>query len=123
VSSTNGYGLRDKIREAIKTGKLPGQHPVRTWGGRGSGEPCAICGELIRPNESELEVEYGGAGNGGRNGNGNGHTNLHLHVGCCSAWEAERRALSAAQPRGEPAAVLFTAEQRGNMRSCEGETT
>jgi hypothetical protein len=35
--------LREKAREAIRSGKLPGRRPDRTWAGPGLGVACAIC--------------------------------------------------------------------------------
>jgi hypothetical protein len=127
MSSTKEAGLREKIREAIQEGRLPEQRPTHTWGGRGSGAPCAVCGQPISPDEFEFELEYArpwngnGNGNGGsRNGaNGNGRANLNVHLSCCSTWESERRALLRSQ--AESAGTLLAANEGGNMRGRESE--
>ncbi len=37
--------LREKVREAIRNGRLPRTRPDRRFGAPGSGEPCALCGD------------------------------------------------------------------------------
>jgi hypothetical protein len=108
MRSTKEEGLRERIRKAIEEGRLPGQRPAHTWGGRGSGAACAVCAESISPEQFEFELEYA------RAGNANGLVNLHVHVSCCSTWESERRALQRSQ--AESAGVLFAAAEGGNMR-------
>ena len=119
MSSTKEKDLRDRIREAIRDGRLPGQRPSHTWGGSGSGAPCAVCGEPISLDQFEFELEYAPAGNGNANGNGNGI--LHVHLPCCSTWESERRALLRSQ--AESVGTLFATSGGGNMRGREPETT
>jgi hypothetical protein len=116
MSFTNEERLRDRIRQGLQDGSLPREPPARTWGGRGSGAPCAICGAPINPDQPEFEFEYG------RVGNGNGPANLHVHVPCCSVWESERKALSWRRT-GEAVAGLFAAEEGGNMRPREPQIT
>ena len=55
--SGNGT-VRDNLREAIRSGKLPGQSPQRTWAGQGCGAPCMICGHAINADELEYELEF-----------------------------------------------------------------
>jgi hypothetical protein len=81
--SDNGM-LRDRVREAIRTGKLPDRSPERTWGGQGSGTCCAICDERLSPHQVEFELEFA-TGDDGRGGE-----NCHVHVCCFSAWERQR---------------------------------
>jgi hypothetical protein len=50
--------LREKAREAIQCGKLPAMKPSRPWGGPGSGTPCSVCGEPVKPGQMEPEIEY-----------------------------------------------------------------
>lgn len=76
--------LRDRVREAIRTRKLPDRSPERTWGGPGSGTCCAICDEQLRPDEVEFELEFA------TGDNGIGGENCHVHVCCFSAWERQR---------------------------------
>jgi hypothetical protein len=80
----SGNGMRrDRVRDAIRTGKLPDRSPERTWGGQGSGTCCAICDEWLRPDEVEFELEFATGSNGGVE-------NHHVHVCCFSAWERHR---------------------------------
>ena len=76
--------LRDRVRDATRTGKLPDRSPERTWGGPGSGTCCAICGERLRHDEVEYELEFA------TGDNGKGAENYHVHVCCFSAWERQR---------------------------------
>jgi hypothetical protein len=43
--------------ERIEAGELPGEVPKSVWGGKGGGDPCALCGKHIRRNEVEYEVQ------------------------------------------------------------------
>jgi hypothetical protein len=92
--------LREKVREALRTGKLPDHPPERTWGGRGSGGSyCSICGDAIKADQVEFELEF----SHGVNGNGSG--SLHVHLRCFSAWDSEREAMAAQKlmtPTGLP---------------------
>ena len=87
--------LREKARAALRTGRIPARVPANLWGGRGSGEACAICGLPVAFEQSELEVDFDGSG-----------ATFHLHAACFSAWESERRqADDAALRRGTPPLV------------------
>ena len=55
--------LRNKARELIQLGLLP-KRPDRTWGGFGSGGVCLLCGETIRPDQTEVEAEFNGVDGG-----------------------------------------------------------
>ena len=76
--------LRDKAREAIRTGKLPSRQPDRMWGGPGIGKFCTICGEPINWDQLELEIQFA------RVGSSLGHDSYPVHVRCFAAWEFER---------------------------------
>jgi hypothetical protein len=73
--------LRAKAREAIPTGKLPSRRPDRTWGGRGVGALCTVCGEAVTEDHLELEVQFA------RDGDNPGLDKFHIHVRCFAAWE------------------------------------
>jgi hypothetical protein len=91
--------FRDRVLEAISSGKLPDRCADRTWAGRGCGAPCVICGRPINADELEYELEFVTGDNG---------TQLaayHVHNGCFWAWECERRKL-ASKPSGETAVEL-----------------
>jgi hypothetical protein len=76
--------LREKAREAIRSGMLPVGKPDRTFGGQGSGVTCAICGDQVKRDQLELEIEFN------RHGVMPGLDRYHLHVRCFAAWELER---------------------------------
>lgn len=63
--------------ELLASGKLPYEHPMEITGGDGSGEPCALCGELIDRSDIEIEAVYP-------------RRSLHFHVACNNAWKAAR---------------------------------
>ena len=75
--------LRDKVREAIRARKLPSRRPDRASSGPGVGEPCAICGEPIKPDQMELEIQFI------RNGRSPHVKSHHVHLRCFAAWEFE----------------------------------
>jgi len=72
-------------------GTLPGQPPLRTWGGQGSGALCALCAETIGPDQCEYEFEYANASPA------RGRAAVHVHVECYSVWERARPAAQVAQ--------------------------
>lgn len=75
--------LREKARNAIRTGKLPAVKPGRTWGGPGNGTRCSLCGEPVTQGQMELEIEYR------RAGATSGLDKYYLHVRCFAVWECE----------------------------------
>jgi hypothetical protein len=78
--------LREKARESIHRGKLPGRPPDRTWVGPGVGASCALCGEPIRRDQVECEIVFKHDGDGDEPW----LDPFHLHHRCFSAWELER---------------------------------
>ena len=76
--------LRALAREAIRSANLPARKPDRVYGGAGTRVPCAVCGELITPDQSEMEVDFN------RHGVQPGIDRHFLHVRCLAAWEFER---------------------------------
>lgn len=76
--------LRARAREAVKTGHLPDHPPARVWGGPGSGEPCAVCGDAVDKEDVELELQF-------TSNEGADATSYHVHARCFGAWELERR--------------------------------
>jgi hypothetical protein len=77
--------LHRLAREAIRSGTLPRERPEGAWGGPGSGEACAVCGDPVKADELGYEVEF--AGHVGPSGPGI----CQLHIRCFSAWELESR--------------------------------
>jgi hypothetical protein len=87
MASSTKETLLEQVREAIEVGRLPCQPPARSWGGRGTGAACAICGEQIGPNQLEYELEFA------RAGSTQGQAGIHVHLQCWSTWELERLAV------------------------------
>jgi hypothetical protein len=76
--------LRDKARDAVRCGSLPTRFPSRVFGGPGSGNACAVCGQQIRRQEMELELEFTMQDAPART------DRYRLYPACCNAWESER---------------------------------
>lgn len=76
--------LPDRVRDAIRTGKIPDRSPERTWGGRGCGASCAICDQLISADELEFELQF-------PKGSRGEPADYYVHQGCFLAWESELR--------------------------------
>jgi|RhiMetdeSRZDD1v2_1073273.scaffolds.fasta_scaffold284714_4 hypothetical protein len=74
--------VREKARDAIRSGKLPTHPHGRTLAGPGGGTACAVCGEPIKQNQVEYEIEFRLHG---------GLANYHFHLRCFAAWEMECR--------------------------------
>lgn len=110
--------LRQKIRNVIEAGTLPDRRPERMWGGPGSGVVCALCGETVTADQTELELEFVA-------NEQDGYLVHHAHVGCFSLWEAERenRPGGPVSP-GERSATgqgqaLPVANARGTISVCD----
>ena len=78
----NETAVHGKAREVARAGKLPNRRPDRSWGGRGAGADCAICGTPVTNDELEFEFEFA------RSGDDPGRDTYHVHVRCFWAWEA-----------------------------------
>jgi hypothetical protein len=72
--------LRPIARERIAKGRLPHDPPKRMWGGRGTGQLCAVCDKPIQPDEVEFEVE--------QSLDGTVHT-FYFHILCQAVWQLE----------------------------------
>ncbi|HEY1725069.1 MAG TPA: hypothetical protein VGF89_06585 [Steroidobacteraceae bacterium] len=72
--------LQLRARARISEGRLPCPHQFRTWGGRGSNRPCALCDTAIRPDEVEYEIEAP---------EDDGARLFHFHILCHNAWQYE----------------------------------
>jgi hypothetical protein len=70
--------LRRRAREEIQKGRLPDSAPASIWGGRGSGLPCAVCGDPILPNQVEYEISES-----------SGVDSLRFHLPCHAVWQLE----------------------------------
>ena len=74
--------LRRRAHAALQTGLLPRERPRGIWGGNGSGERCAVCGQAIEPSEMELEIELAAG-----EVSVHGVREFHLHLRCFAAWQ------------------------------------
>lgn len=104
--------LRARAREAMKAGKLPEHPPERTWGGPGSGAPCALCGKTVGNEEIEFELQFA-------SDRDSGAATYHLHTQCFAVWELERRHESPnddALPQGGNEGIM-----RGRERNATAE--
>jgi hypothetical protein len=72
--------LRPLARECIAKGRLPRNPPAKLWGGRGSGELCALCGKPIERDQVEYEVEVSLDGT---------VRTFRFHIVCQSVWQLE----------------------------------
>jgi hypothetical protein len=78
--------LREKAREALRSGKLPTAQASHTYGGRASGTTtCAVCWQTIARDETELDAEF--------DRSGMSPDVYHFHPRCFAAWEFERTKL------------------------------
>jgi hypothetical protein len=106
--------LPEKVRELLRSGRLPAHSPHRVWGGPGSGrERCLVCGEMVSPQEVAIEAEFNSA---------NGLISLDFHGRCFRVLESEWRRFKPASDstgnratlRPEPTPDLVPAEVRMN---------
>jgi len=77
--------LRRRACAALHADVLPRALPRRTWGGRGSGALCPVCGHTIEPAKLEVELEFAAADSG------NAVHEVHMHLPCFAAWEIAMR--------------------------------
>jgi hypothetical protein len=70
--------LRQRIRDKIMAGTLPGQPPLNVWAGVGDGHRCSACDAPIRASETEIELELGP-----------GRPGVRLHRPCYAIWQEE----------------------------------
>ena len=108
--------LHVRAREAMKTGRLPDHRPERVWGGLGSGEPCAVCGEAVDKNDVELELQFASDPVAAA-------TSYHVHAKCFGAWEVERRSRDSnghSLPRADDGGIISGRERQRNTRDPGG---
>ena len=70
--------LRRRAREEIQNGRLPESLAASMWGGRGSGLPCAVCGDCIRTDQVEYEIA-----------DPSGGEPFRFHPSCHTVWHLE----------------------------------
>jgi hypothetical protein len=78
--------IREKARDAIRSGKIPSRAQRRTFGRPGSGDICSICAEPLRRDQLELEIDFQRPGAAPEV--------HHLHPRCLAAWGLERTKLT-----------------------------
>jgi hypothetical protein len=71
--------VAEMIRNKLAVGTLPHDDPVRLRAGRGSGSPCAGCGEPILGTEPEYAPQYNDP-----------RPVVRFHGRCYGIWDAER---------------------------------
>ena len=77
--------LRERAREAIRSGKLPLRPADRIVGRHGwSGLSCPVCGEPVKRGEVDVEIQFR------RLDPTLGLDCYQLHPRCFAAWEFER---------------------------------
>jgi hypothetical protein len=81
-SNDKALPLRERVRDGIRSGKLPNRKPSSTWGGSGNGARCAVCDGNLRRDQVELEFEV-------KHQDGTNNTTYRMHVSCYTTWEAE----------------------------------
>jgi len=77
--------LRAKADDAMRTSTLPSRRPDRTWSGPGIGLACAVCAQLVRRHDREMQIQFEHASRVP------GFDLFQLHLRCFAAWELERR--------------------------------
>jgi hypothetical protein len=109
-------GLATKIREMVRSGQLPDEHPVRVWTGFGPGsDRCHACGALIPADQVVMEAVFGSEE----------ATSLFFHRRCFdlvdSEWSRTQRAIMpGTAPTGASTAGANGAEadeQRSDRRA------
>lgn len=84
--------LQQLARQRLRAGAIPARQPDQSWGGRGSRQPCPVCGRAVSAQELEMELEFRSRG---------GVERFFLHIQCYGAWDIERRQMP---PESLPAA-------------------
>jgi len=80
---------RDLAKCAIDEGRVPARLPDDTFGGRGTGRPCAVCRLPISAEEADLLVHVPRVGRAKA-------VVFHVHGSCAAAWRIEVAALAQA---------------------------
>ena len=75
--------LRERVQALLREGQLPRAEPLRRWIARGTGHPCALCGDDVEPADYEIELEFAVEAGG--------IMTYIFHASCQRLWDAERR--------------------------------
>jgi|SoiMetStandDraft_2_1073263.scaffolds.fasta_scaffold01738_6 hypothetical protein len=102
--------LRERAREVIRTGTLPGRRPDRMWGGPGAGADCAVCGTTVPRSQVEFEIEFF------ENGDESKVDKYHVHVRCFAVWELERHNAAVIESKPPTDGVGSTSREDGRGR-------
>jgi hypothetical protein len=95
--------LRERVRQALEAGALPGRDPDRMWGGVSVGARCSVCQAAIAAGDLEMELDFE------RDDPRSGVDTHRMHIRCLPVWQSEWRARSV-QPEvapGTPAAAAL----------------
>ena len=76
---------RERVFDAITTGRLRLDPPTKMYAGYGAGRTCDGCREVIDRTQVEHEAIYESE----PAGSGAGRA-FHLHLGCAGLWDVER---------------------------------
>jgi hypothetical protein len=75
--------LRQRIRAAIQSGKLPQAQGYRLFGGKGDGSLCVCCDRFITGAEIQFDLECPTASHS--------WVSLAMHLLCFELWRSEGR--------------------------------
>ena len=64
----------EKTRDKMRRGGLPAPFPAKPWRGRGAGDSCSGCGDLIIRTETQIDIDVRGV------------LTLAFHDECYRAW-------------------------------------
>ena len=73
--------LKSTAVDLIRRQLLPAEAPKSIWAGRGSGEPCSLCGKAI--DRTEVEYEFEAPGDDRTRGP------FRFHLRCHALWQLE----------------------------------
>jgi len=70
---------RQRILDAVSSGRLPVDAPAKMYAGYGPGRACAGCDDAIGSKDVEYEAHY------------DGDRRYYLHLACAAFWDAQVR--------------------------------
>jgi len=92
MSKLQSIGLRLRVRERIKDGRLPAKVPAQVYASRGHDHMCVVCDQLITSDKVEYEVRDDRDGK-----------RLCFHLGCHAEWHLECGHSASSDPPGQRA--------------------
>ena len=70
--------LRKMAAQLIEAGRLPAAGQLKLWGGMGCGGECALCAQVVTPEQVQYEVEQPRE---------TGTRSYFFHMVCHAAWQ------------------------------------